>query len=805
MIFRIVFAVLVIAIFTNNAVAGFVVVSDKNEKYDLTEYIEYYKDDSGALSLEDIQSLPDTEWKQSKYTQFGFYKGRLWMRIRIDFSDSQKEWFIGEKISTFDIFDFYNPSNGVYIKEELGLFVDRSFLFKNRSILIKPGHQVGMNTYYASVKTGTPMLFIFTLLDRSSLNEQTFNDTLFLGVYYGAALLCLMFHLFIYFSLSTKDRIYLYYCLFVVSIASLGFYLLGLREKYFGPPWTVNDLGFEFEEPATTFIIFFGTATFSWFVLAYHQLRLHRYPWIERVFIGLMVIITIAFIPLLFARTSLLMSVVSSLKAIFNGSIPFIAIYIYRKEKYLPALYFALSATFTDIGFGIYFLTILGHIKGTMFTAYSFMFMSIPEYTLLAFSLASRINAMRNEHDSKLNQNILELIDAKNIADRANQLKDEFLATSSHELKSPLNAIYGYMQILKETKLDVVQENCVGGGIDQVEQLNKLVNDLLDYSRIEKGQLSYDIYPALPAEIVVSTVESLVKKASKSVEVSARIIDKDNVSKIAVGIDPVRFRQLTVNLINNAIKFTERGLVSVYLYCASSPDGSIQYVLEVKDTGIGISKDQLDLIFEKFHQVSHGTYRQSEGIGLGLAIVKSIAELFSGKIDVQSIPNVGSTFIFSFKAPIYEEHYAKNLNQLVPPPRNKEIKILLVEDHHHNRTVFQYLVSTLGVDLDIAENVDEAIKLYTETTYSGIFIDLNLSGKDGFELARFIRSEMNDASMPLIAVSADTKPSTKSKCKKIGFNGFVDKPIKRFVLHSKIKEIVASHDAVNDILNKITI
>lgn len=803
MIYRLLLVLIAITTLSSNAFASFLLVSDQQDSYDLTNYIEYYKDDAGTLTIDKIKNLPDSQWKRSKYTQYGFYKGRIWLRIKIDFTSTSDTWFISEKTSTFDSFDFYNTSYIGYIKEEYGLFINRPYLFKSRSMLIKPNHEIGATTYYASVKTGTPMLFIFTLLNKSALNDKTFKESLLLGIYYGAALICLMLHLFIYFSLSRKDTVYIYYCISVASLAVLSFYIQGLRSKLLGPPWTVNDLGFNFDNPATTFSIFIGLATFSWYSIAYLQLRVYRYVWINRYFLSFVASILIVFIPLLFVRSSAFMAIFGAMKICFSLTIPFLAIYIYRKGNYLPALYFAMAATFSTAGFAIYYLTIWGLVKGSHFTAYSAVYMAIPEFTLIAFSLASRINEMQKEHEHKLNQNILELTEARNSADKANQMKDEFLATSSHELKTPLNAIYGYMQIMRDTRLDAVQENCVEGSTDQVEQLNKLVDDLLDYSRIEKGMLSYDVQSAIPAEIILSTVQSIAPRPNRSVEMTVKIIDKSNVSKLAVGIDPVRFRQLAVNLITNALKFTDKGVVNIYLYCNPQKNSTIKYVLEVKDTGIGISKDQLDQIFRKFHQISKGTDRQRDGIGLGLAIVKSIAELFSGTIEVQSVPNIGSTFTFTFTASIYQEPVKHEEADQFPNERTHPIAILLVEDHYHNRNVFQYMVNNIeAVRLDIAESVDDAIQLCKKNSYSGIFIDLHMPGKDGYALANHIRNDLNDQLTPLIAVSADCKPSTKMKCRMHGFNDFIDKPIKKYLLHSKIREIIKSHETTKNIINK---
>lgn len=805
MIYRLLLALIAITTLSSNAFASFLLASDKQDSYDLTDYIEYYKDDSGSLTIENIKDLDDSQWTRSKYTQYGFYKGRLWLRIKIDFTATRDTWFISEKTSTFDSFDFYNLSDTGYTKEEYGLFINRPYLFKSRSMLIKPHHDAGATTYYASVKTGTPMLFIFTLLNKSALNDQTFKESLLLGTFYGGALICIMLHLFIYFSLSRKEKVYIYYCISVASLAAMSLYIQGLRAKFLGSPWTVNDLGLNLENPATTFSIFIGLATFSWYTLAYRQLRVYRYVWINRFFLGYVATLIVIYIPLLFVRSSAFMGIFGAMKICFSLTIPFLALYIYKKENYMPALYFAMAASFTSAGFAIYYLTIWGILKGSHFTAYSAVYMAIPEFTFIAFSLAARINEIQKEHEQKLNQNILELTEARNSANKANLLKDEFLATSSHELKTPLNAIYGYMQIMRDTRLDAVQENCVEGSIDQVEQLNKLVDDLLDYSRIEKGMLSYEIQPAVPAEIILSTVQSITTKPHRSVELTYKIIDKNNVAKLPVGIDPVRFRQLAVNLITNALKFTDKGFVNIYLYCNSQKNGTIKYVLEVKDTGIGISKDQLDQIFRKFHQISRGTDRQRDGIGLGLAIVKSIAELFSGTIEVQSVPNVGSTFTFTFTAGIYEEPTRQENSDHLLTERTHPIAILLVEDHYHNRNVFQYMVNNIdAVRLDIADSVDDAILLCRKNSYSGIFIDLHMPGKDGFELANHIRNDLNDPLTPLIAVSADCKPSTKMKCKTLGFNDFIDKPIKKYVLHSKIREIIKSHATTKNIINIIT-
>lgn len=793
----IIFTLLIVC---TNTKAEYLLVDDTTESYDLTDYVDYIIDETNTMDIINVQSMPDENWLKSKYTQYGFSAGTIWLRIKIDFSKTKQDWFINEKISTFDSFTFYNPdgNQGAYQASQYGLFSEKPYLFDSRSILLQPLNTQDRRTYYVAVKTGTPMLFVLSLLNKSALNTQTFRESIELGIFYGAAIVCFMFHLFLYFSLSEKKGsiIYIFYCSYVLSFTWLSLYFQGLRKMVFGPPFTINDLGFSFSNPATTFSVALGAATFSFYAFAYVQLEIKRFPRLKTCYLLCMAILASIFIPLIFVRSSLFMGLFGGVKITISCALLVVALYLYRKKNILPAIYFLFALSFTVTGVIIYYLTILGLIKGNQFTSYSATYSAVLEYILLAFSLSAQINETTKSHQRELNQTIFELTEAENAANKANRLKDEFLATSSHELKTPLTAIYGYMQVMKDTPIDTLQEVCVDGSIDQIEQLTKLVNDLLDYARIESGHLSYDISSCNPVDVIISTVDGTSPHLmKKSVQFTTKIIDKDKVSMTKVDIDSSRLKQLTANLITNALKFTDKGFVNINIYCTKdSTRNQVKYVLEVKDTGIGISKDQLDEIFVKFHQVSQGRSRNNEGIGLGLAIVRSIAELFNGTIDVQSTLGIGSTFVFTFSAPISQKATAiestpndADSGEILP----KNARILLVEDNLHNQTIFQYFIDTLSLQLDTASSVDESISLVNSTCYTAIFVDLHMPGKDGYQLVNYIRNELGNKEIVLVAVSADSRPATKRKCKETGFDDFIEKPIKKYLLHAKIKEITS--------------
>lgn len=375
----------------------------------------------------------------------------------------------------------------------------------------------------------------------------------------------------------------------------------------------------------------------------------------------------------------------------------------------------------------------------------------------------------------------IELDYQKKIAERAVLAKDNFLANMSHEIRTPLNAIIGFTDLLDQTELDEVQQEYIDSVQIAGENLLIIINDILDLSKIESGNLTIESEP-FNLKRTLKHVYSLLKvKVQKDVEFNL-YLDADMPDNV-IG-DQGRLNQILVNLVGNSLKFTQEGEVTVSVKKIEENNDNYTLRFSVKDTGIGIPKNKLKTIFERFTQGEESTTRTFGGTGLGLNIVKQLVELHKGEIHVKSELNRGSEFFFFLK-------YKKaNAPKTVASSASKNdlgsLKILLCEDNVLNQKLVKSVIHNFGFELDVASNGDEGIELLSQNKYDLVLMDLQMPIKDGYQTTEYIRNEMN-SSIPIIAMTAHSLVGEQERCYKVGMNGYVPKPFKQSVLLKVIK------------------
>ncbi len=376
---------------------------------------------------------------------------------------------------------------------------------------------------------------------------------------------------------------------------------------------------------------------------------------------------------------------------------------------------------------------------------------------------------------------------ATKIAENAVQAKQQFLSNMSHEIRTPMNAIIGFTKVVLKTDLTAKQKEYLTAIKMSGDALIVLINDILDLAKVDSGKMSFEAIP-FKLELSISAMLHLfdTKIQEKNLEL-VKEYDK-NIPEVLIG-DPVRLHQIILNLISNAVKFTSSGKITVSVRLVSENNEKATIEFMVSDTGIGIAENKLENIFENFQQASSGTSRLYGGTGLGLAIVKQLVEPQGGTIHVKSKIKEGSTF--SFTLTFKKTNEEVNL-EIEPEEINKEtrtVKILVVEDIPLNQLLMKTILDDLGFDRDVAENGKIAIEKLKINSYDIILMDLQMPEMNGFEATEYIRNTMK-SKIPIIALTADVTTVDLAKCKAIGMNDYVSKPVNEELLYNKIISLV---------------
>ena len=392
----------------------------------------------------------------------------------------------------------------------------------------------------------------------------------------------------------------------------------------------------------------------------------------------------------------------------------------------------------------------------------------------------------------KQNQLITQLDASEKQVKESAKVKENFMANMSHEIRTPLNAIVGFTDLLQKKDLDADATVYVDSIQKSGENLLTIINDILDFSKFEAGMMRIEPVPFSLRELLHS-VETMFQQKTKEKQIALLVTVHDAVPNLLEG-DASRLTQILVNLIGNAIKFTGSGMVAVEATNNGITDKTIQLSFTVADTGIGIAKNELPHIFDRFKQAEASITRKYGGTGLGLSIVKDLVQLQQGTITVSSEPGKGSTFRFTIPYKIIDSLPATEnviaINDTIPESL-KHARVLVVEDNEINQTLMKHLLGSWHLSYTIAASGQQAIEYLQHEKFDLVLMDIQMPEMDGYTAAQQIRQQLK-LPIPIVAMTAHALAGEREKCIGYGMNDYISKPIKESVLFNIISQFIGA-------------
>jgi signal transduction histidine kinase/DNA-binding response OmpR family regulator len=387
---------------------------------------------------------------------------------------------------------------------------------------------------------------------------------------------------------------------------------------------------------------------------------------------------------------------------------------------------------------------------------------------------------------SKQNSLIQQLDVSEKKARESAVVKENFMANMSHEIRTPLNSILGFTNLLSQKKLDADSGKFVSSIQKAGENLLAIINDILDLSKIEAGMMRIE-HTRFSVRGLFDSIRTLFHERAREKSLSLQLTIGKDVPDTLIG-DATRLTQVLVNLIGNAIKFTAAGSISIEVYVKNQSEQNIELGIRVADTGIGIPKNKLAEVFDRFHQAEDSTTRNYGGTGLGLSIVKDLLDIQHGGISVESEPGKGTVFTLFIPYLVSP----KQLNEIVATENERykdissaSIKLLVVDDNEMNQSLMAHLLDNRGFQHEVVSNAAAAIRLLQKQPFDLVLMDIQMPEMDGYAATRFIRQEMG-SDVPIVAMTAHALAGEKEKCLSFGMNDYLSKPIIEHQLYNTI-------------------
>jgi signal transduction histidine kinase len=752
----------------------------------LGQEMDVFEDVRGDATINDITSpaLQASFRRHDKpVLNAGYSHSVFWLRVDLAYRPQaligQQPWLLELAYPPLDHLDLYLPDGrgGFTLAQRTGdalPFASRQIKQNNYLFEINLQPYQPQRVYLRLQSQGSIQAPL-NLWSPKAYMEQMPGRIYLLGIIYGVLLGMLIYNLFIF--LSVRDPSYLYYILYIASFGLYQVSVNGAGIEYFWPdnPWWAN--------ASTPFLVGSAALFGCQFARSFLHTAEHS-PWVDRTLLAIMAVGALVMVLALTVSYSVSLRLATYLALLFT-IVVFSAGLIAWRRGMRVARYFIFAWTAFLIGGVINTLMVLGYLPNVFLTMYASQIGSALEVGLLSLALADRINSMKEErarilYDSgrKLETLNLELANS-------NRLKDEFLATVTHELRTPMNGVIGSLELMQTVPMDVELEQYQKTASASARDMMRMVSDILTLTELQAGKL----YPWREPFSLRGLFSGLRTQFAPRAEEKGLgfTLEMDESLPDTLEGDAGKLSQCIGYLLDNAIKFTPGGAVTLRVAAVERGREGLVLKVGVLDSGIGFSTPQDGSLYQRFHQLDGSLTREYGGLGVGLAICRKLVGLMGGGLSHQS--EVGEGSHFELTVPLFltgngtAAASASPREQLRPGSgpalrRPEECTVLVVEDNGINQLVMRGMLLKLGYRVRCADNGADALELLRRESVDAVLLDCQMPIMDGFATCRALRSMPSCAELPVLAITAHSHSGDRERCLAAGMSDYLAKPVK---------------------------
>ena len=776
------------------ALAGAVEFDETTTRLPLGDTMHVFEDMRGDASIVDVTS-PALQGSFRQHHQAvlnaGYSRSVFWLRLDLQYSPRTQAggahpWYLELAYPPLDHLELYLPdgAGGYRLAQRTGdalpfssrQIKQNNYLFE---LDLPPGQS---QRIYLRLESQGSMQAPLTLWSPQAYLEYQPKRIYVLGIIYGVLLVMLIYNLFIY--LSVRDTSYLYYILYIASFGLYQVSVNGAGIEYFWPnsPWWAN--------AATPFLI--GSAAFFGCQFARSFLHTAEHsPWVDRLLLLMMVCGAAVMALALTASYGVALRMATYLALLFTVVI-FIAGMLAWMRGMRVARYFIFAWSAFLVGGITNTLMVLGYLPNLFLTMYASQIGSALEVGLLSLALADRIHALKEERARILQQasSELELLN-RELADNS-RLKDEFLATVTHELRTPMNGVIGSLELMQTLRLDVELEQYQKTAAGSARDMMRMVNDILALTELQAGKL----YPRREPFSLRGLFDGLRAQYSpRATEKGLEfIVELDDSLPDTLEGDAGKLAQSIGYLLDNAIKFTHQGHVTLRVSAGGPLTANMPLRIEVLDSGIGFSVPASGNLYQRFKQLDGSMTRQYGGLGIGLAICRQLVDLLGGTLRHHSTPGHGSSFELDVQlnlpVQVREPGAVRRRVGGMPQRRPEQCTVLVVEDNAINQLVTRGMLLKLGYRVRTADNGVEALEMLRSEPIDAVLLDCQMPVMDGFATCRALRGLPGCAELPVLAITAHSHSGDRERCLAAGMSDYLAKPVKFVELQTLLHDWV---------------